>query len=69
MRDVKKVLEMRSQNHSQRKIATSLKISRDTVRKIFNAADSKKFVGHLSKIYMNQMSKSYCSKRNRALIW
>lgn len=42
MRDVKKVLEMRSQNHSQRKIATSLKISRDTVRKIFNAADSKK---------------------------
>ena len=42
MRDVKKVLEMRSQNHSQRQISISLKISRDTVRKIFNIADSKK---------------------------
>ena len=42
MRDVKRVLEMRSQNHSQRDIARATKISRDTVRKIFNAADSKK---------------------------
>lgn len=41
MRDVKKVLEMRSQNYSQRQIAVSLKISRDTVRKIFNTADAK----------------------------
>ena len=36
MRDVKKVLEMRSQNYSQRQISVSLKISRDTIRKIFN---------------------------------
>ena len=42
MRDVKRVLEMRSQNHSQRDIARATKVSRDTVRKIFNAADSKK---------------------------
>lgn len=42
MRDVKKVLGMRSQNHSQRDIAHAIKISRDTVRRIFNAADSKK---------------------------
>ena len=31
MRDVKKVLEMRSQNYSQRQISVSLKISRDTI--------------------------------------
>ena len=42
MRDVKKVLEMRSQNYSQRQISVSLKISRDTIRKIFYAADDKK---------------------------
>lgn len=42
MRDVKKVLEMRSQNYSQRQISVSLKISRDTIRKIFNVADDKK---------------------------
>lgn len=42
MRDVKKVLEMRSQNYSQRQISVALKISRDTIRKIFNRADSKK---------------------------
>ena len=42
MRDVKRVLEMRSQNHSQRDIARATKVSRDTVRKIYNAADSKK---------------------------
>ena len=34
MRDVKKVLEMRSQNYSQRQISVSLKISRDTIRKM-----------------------------------
>lgn len=33
MRDVKKVLEMRSQNYSQRQISVSLKISRDTIKK------------------------------------
>ena len=42
MRDVKKILEMRFQNYSQCQISTSLRISRDTIRKIFNAADSKK---------------------------
>ena len=33
---------MRSQNYSQRQISVSLKISRDTIRKIFNVADDKK---------------------------
>ena len=42
MRDVKRVLEMRSQNYTQRQISVSLKISRDTIRKIFNGADDKK---------------------------
>ena len=42
MRDVKRVLEMRSQNYTQRQISVSLKISRDTIRKIFNVADDKK---------------------------
>lgn len=41
MRDVKSILEMRAQNHSQRQIAISLKVSRDTVKKVFDAADSK----------------------------
>lgn len=63
MRDVKRVLEMRSQNHSQRDIARATKVSRDTVRKIYNAADSKKSVGHLFKILVNTMSKNYCSKK------
>lgn len=39
MRDVKKILEMRSQNFSQRQIAEALKVSRDTVRKVYKAAD------------------------------
>ena len=39
MRDVKKILEMRSQNFSQRQIAEALKVSRDTVRKVSKAAD------------------------------
>ena len=39
MRDVKKILEMRSQNFSQRKIAEALKVSRDTVRKVSKVAD------------------------------
>ena len=34
MRDVKKILEMRFQNFSQRKIAEAHKVSRDTVRKV-----------------------------------
>lgn len=63
MRDVKRVLEMRAQNHSQRNIANALKISRDTVRRIINAADSKKSVGHRFRISMNSMSKVYCLKR------
>ena len=44
---------MRFPNHSQRNIGEALKISRDTVRRIFNAADSKKFkAGHRSRISM-----------------
>lgn len=41
MRDVKKILEMRSQNFSQRQIAKALKVSRDTVRKVTKAATDK----------------------------
>ena len=39
MRDVKKTLEMRFQNFSQRQIAEALKVSRDRVRKVSKAAD------------------------------
>ena len=39
VRDVKKILEMRSHNFSHRKIAEALKVSRDTVRKVSKAAD------------------------------
>ena len=44
MRDVKKILEMRSQNFSQRKIAEALKVSRNTVRKVSKAAMKTIFV-------------------------
>ena len=64
MRDVKKVLEMRSQNYSRRQISVSLKISRDTIRKIFNVAMTRKCVGHLLKISVNQMSKIYYLNRS-----
>ena len=46
MRDVKKILEMRSQNFSQRKIAEALKVSRDTVRKVYKAADENNICCH-----------------------
>ena len=39
MRDVKNILEMRSQNFSQRKIAETLKGSRDTARKVSKATN------------------------------
>ena len=42
MRDVKKILKMRTQNFSQRKIAEELKVPRNTVRivtKVTKAAD------------------------------
>ncbi len=42
MREIKKILEMRFLNYSQRQIASSLKISRDTIRKVFLTADQKK---------------------------
>lgn len=45
MRDVKKILEMRSQNFSQRKIAEALKVSRDTVRKVSKVPMKTIFVG------------------------
>ena len=41
MRDVKKTLEMRDKGYSQRQIAKSLRISRETLRKIFSACDAK----------------------------
>ena len=41
MRDEKKVLELRLKNYSQRKIASVLHLSRNTVKKIFEEADKK----------------------------
>lgn len=41
MREVKKILEMKSQNFSQRKIANALKVSKDTVRKVTDTAAEK----------------------------
>ena len=39
MRDLKRILELRFENHSQREIARMLKVSRNTVRDVFDAAD------------------------------
>ena len=41
MRDVKKVLEIRTQNFSQRKITEAPKASRETVREVTKVADEK----------------------------
>lgn len=40
MRDLKRILELRFENHSQREIARMLKLSRNTVRDVFSAADA-----------------------------
>lgn len=40
MRDLKRILELRFENHSQREIARMLKVSRNTVRDVFNTADA-----------------------------
>ena len=42
MRDLKKILKLRASNKSQRFIADSLKISRNTISRIFSLADQKK---------------------------
>ena len=42
MREVKKIIEMNSQNFSQRRIAESLKVSRNTVSKVLNAINEKR---------------------------
>lgn len=41
MQDIKKILELRAQNRSQRFIAQALLISRNTVRNVFKLADEK----------------------------
>ena len=41
MRDLKKILKLRASNKSQRFIADSLKISNNTVSRIFSLADQK----------------------------
>lgn len=48
MQDVKKILELRAQNKSQRFIAQSLLVSRNTVSSVFKKADEKS-------IYWNQV--------------
>ena len=40
MRDLKRILELRFENHSQREIARMLKVLRNTVRDVFDAADA-----------------------------
>ncbi len=40
MRDLKRILELRFKNYSQRDIARMLKISRNTIRDVFNASDA-----------------------------
>ena len=40
MRDLRRILELRFENHSQREIARMLKVSRNTVRDVFDAADA-----------------------------
>ena len=39
MQDYKKILKLRFENKSQRYIAKSLQLSRNTIKKIYNAAD------------------------------
>lgn len=39
MQDIKKILELRAQNKSQRFIAKALSISRNTVREVSRLAD------------------------------
>ena len=63
MRDVKRVLEMRSQNHSQRDIARATKYQEIQLEKYSMPLTLKKSVGHLFKILVNTMSKNYCSKK------
>ena len=46
MRDLKRILELRFENHSQREIARMLKVSRNTVRDVFDAA-------HAAGVYWN----------------
>lgn len=48
MQDIKRILELRAQNKSQRFIAQSLLISRNTVSNVFKIADEKG-------IYWNQV--------------
>lgn len=40
MRDLRRILELRFENHSQREIARILKVSRNTVLDVFDAADA-----------------------------
>lgn len=40
MRDLKRILELRFKRYSQREIARMLKLSRNTIRDVFNAADA-----------------------------
>ncbi|MBQ7889695.1 MAG: hypothetical protein IJ356_08030 [Erysipelotrichaceae bacterium] len=39
MQDYKKILKLRFENKSQRYIADSLQVSRNTVKKVYDAAD------------------------------
>lgn len=47
MQDLKRILELRFDNHSQREIDRMLKVSRNTVRDVFDAADAQVPIGTL----------------------
>lgn len=47
MQDLKRILEFRFDNHSQREIDRMLKVSRNTVRDVFDAADAQVPIGTL----------------------
>ena len=47
IRDLKRILELRFDNHTQREIARILKVSQNTVRDVFGAADAQVPIGTL----------------------
>ena len=59
MRDLRRILELRFENHSQHEIARMLKVSRNTVRDVFDAADAAGVYGNtaynLSESQINEL--------------
>ena len=47
MQDLKRILELMFDNHSQRELDRMLKVSQNTVRDVFDAADAQVPIGTL----------------------